>query len=138
MPTKKASVLIKKSSLIIDKKMNQYLLPYHLSHSQFRILMILYKSKTNSLRQIDIERLLSMTNPTVTGLIKNLEKNNYIKKIKNPNDKRSHLLILSDHAMDIKDELISLADRIEKEMTNPLSHDEINHLCHLLNKMMKE
>lgn len=70
----KISVLIKKSSLIFDKYINQLLVPYQLTNSQFRILMLLYISPSYSIRQVDIEEMFSMTNPTVTGLIHNLEK----------------------------------------------------------------
>lgn len=69
----KVSVLIKKSSLIFDKYANQLLIPSQLTSSQFRILMILYKSPACSVRQADIESAFSMTNPTVTGLIHKLE-----------------------------------------------------------------
>ena len=133
----KVSVLIKKSSLIFDKYVNQLLVPYHLSSSQFRILMILYKSPDCSVRQTDIEAAFSMTNPTVTGLVHNLEKNGLVKKIANPEDKRSRFLVLTEYAESRRNEFLSLADCIEKEMTDGLSETETAVLSELLMKVIK-
>ena len=137
MEKNKVSVLIKKSSLIFDKCVNQLLAPYHLSSSQFRILMILYKSPDCSVRQTDIEDAFSMTNPTVTGLVHSLEKNGLVKKIANPDDKRSRFLVLTEYAESRRNEFLSLADSIEKEMTDGLSETETAVLSELLLKVIK-
>ena len=126
MERSKVSILIKKSSLIFDKYVNQLLVPYRLSGSQFRILMMLYKSPDCSVRQTDIEAAFSMTNPTVTGLVHNLEKNGLVKKVANPEDKRSRFLALTEYA-----------DSIEKEMTDGLSETETAVLSELLLKVIK-
>lgn len=137
MERNKVSVLIKKSSLIFDKYVNQLLAPYQLSSSQFRILMILYKSPACSVRQTDIEAAFSMTNPTVTGLVRNLEKKGLVEKIDNPEDKRSRFLVLTEYAESRRNEFLSLADGIEKEMTDGLSETEITVLSELLLKVIK-
>ena len=133
----KVSILIKKSSLIFDKYVNQLLAPYHLSGSQFRILMKLYQSPDRSVRQTDIEAAFSMTNPTVTGLVHNLEKNGLVKKVANPEDKRSRFIVLTEYAESRRNEFLSLADSIEKEMTDGLSETETAVLSELLMKVIK-
>ena len=137
MERSKVSILIKKSSLIFDKYVNQLLVPYLLTGSQFRILMILYKSPDCSVRQTDIEAAFSMTNPTVTGLVHNLEKNGLVKKITNPEDKRSRFLALTEYAESRRNEFLSLADSIEKEMIDGLSETETAVLSELLLKVIK-
>ena len=137
MEKTKVSVLIKKSSLIFDKYVNQLLAPYQLSSSQFRILMILYKSPACSVRQTDIEAAFSMTNPTVTGLVHNLERKGLVKKADNPEDKRSRFLVLTEYAESRRNEFLSLADSIEKEMTDGLSETETAVLSELLLKVIK-
>lgn len=133
----KVSVLIKKSSLIFDKYVNRLLMPYHLSNSQFRILMKLYKAPEQSVRQVDIETEFAMTNPTVTGLVKQLEKKGYVRRIENPNDKRSKLLQLTDYANSMRDEFFALADYLEQEMTDGLTEQEMKVLTELLQKVLK-
>lgn len=138
METGKVSVLIKRSALIFDKYVNQLLIPYQLSSSQFRILMILYKSPEYSIRQADIEAAFSMTNPTVTGLIHKLEKNGLVKRVENPRDKRSKLLALTDYAESKRAEFVALGDSIEKEMTDGLSEAEVETLSELLTKIIEK
>lgn len=134
----KVSVLIKKSSLVFDKYVGQLLAPYQLSGSQFRILMKLYKSPEHSVRQVDIETEFSMTNPTVTGLVQQLEKKGYVVKVENPEDKRSKLLELTEKANGMKDEFFTLANELEKEMTDGLTEDEAELLTTLLRKVLKK
>lgn len=138
MQRKKVSVLIKKSALLFDKYANQLLVPYNLTISQFRILMILYKSPVCSVRQADIESAFSMTNPTVTGLIHKLEKRGLVKRVENPEDKRSKLLTLTEYAEGKRSEFIALADSIEKEMTDGLSESEVETLSELLVKVIQK
>lgn len=138
MAKKKVSVLIKKSALIFDKYANQLLAPYNLTISQFRILMILYKSPVCTVRQADIESVFSMTNPTVTGLIHKLEKSGFVERVENPEDKRSKLLKLTEYAEGRRIEFIALADSIEKEMTDGLSESEIETLSELLMKVIQK
>lgn len=136
MDITKISILIKKASLVFDKISNQLLMPYDLTGSQFKILMVLYKSKPNHVRQIDIENEFAMTNPTVTGLVQKLEAKDLVKRIPHPEDKRSKVLDLTDRAMAVKEELLALADNLERQMTKNLSDDEREQLASLLLKTL--
>ena len=130
------SVLIKMSSLILDKHANQLLAPYDLTGSQFRILMLLYQSPSGNIRQIDIENEFLMTNPTVTGLVQKLEQKELIQRIPNTEDRRSKLLVLTERAMEMKEEILRLSDDLERQMTVNLSQKECAKLRELLTKIL--
>ena len=136
MTTARISILIKRSSLVFDKLSNQLLTPYDLTGSQFKILMVLYKSPAVSVRQTDIEAKFSMTNPTVTGLVQKLETKDLVKRIPHPEDKRSKVLVLTDRAVEMKAELLALADSLEQQMTANLTAEEYDQLASLLTKML--
>ena len=68
------AILVKIASLEFDKVSNQILSPYELSNSQFKILKYILWQEDGAVRQIDIENYFAMTNPTVTGLVQNMEK----------------------------------------------------------------
>ena len=136
MEVAKISILIKKAALVFDKISNQLLMPYDLTGSQFKILMMLYHAPANCVRQIDIENKFSMTNPTVTGLVHKLGAKDLVKRIPHPDDKRSKMLVLTDRAMAMKEELLALAEDLEAEMTRNLSNDEYEQLTSLLLKML--
>lgn len=137
MTTARISILIKRSSLVFDKLSNQLLSPYDLTGSQFKILMVLYMSPAGSVRQTDIEAKFSMTNPTVTGLVQKLEAKDLVKRMPHPEDKRSKVLVLTDRAMTMKEELLALADSLEHQMTANLTSEECEQLATLLMKMLK-
>lgn len=132
------SVLIKKTALIFDKFSNQLLTHYDLTGSQFKILMVLYKSPVGSVRQTDIENKFSMTNPTVTGLVQKLEAKDLVKRMPHPDDKRSKVLVLTNRAMAMKEELLALADSLEQQMTRNLTDTECDQLAGLLIKMLEQ
>lgn len=136
MENARISILIKKTSLVFDKISNQLLTPYDLTGSQFKILMVLYKSTPNSVRQADIETKFAMTNPTVTGLVQKLEVKDLVKRMPHPEDKRSKVLVLTDRAMAMKEDMLTLADNLECQMTRNLNDDEREQLAALLLKML--
>ena len=138
MRTDKVAILIKKAALVIEKLSNHVLAPYELTHTQYKILMLLYRNPDKPIRQIDIEEHLSMTNPSVTGIIQNLEKKGLVQRVQNPDDKRSKLLKLTEQAVSMEHELYSLGESLESQVTEGLSEDERQQLILLLNKILKD
>ncbi|WP_294145307.1 MarR family winged helix-turn-helix transcriptional regulator [uncultured Clostridium sp.] len=132
----KIAILVKKANLKFDKISNRMLAGYGLTHTQFKTLMFLYKNPPQTIRQIDIETYFSMSNPTVTGILQNLEKNGMVERVVNPADSRSKVAALTGKAEAMREELLALADRLENELTRELSKEEQEQLARLLEKMM--
>lgn len=138
MSNDKAAILIKKAALVIEKLSNHELAPYDLTHTQYKILMLLYRKQHHPLRQIDIETHFAMTNPTVTGIIQNLEKKGLVRRIPNPEDKRSKLLMLTERAIAMQQELHVLGESLEKQVTANLTEAESEQLILLLKKILAD
>lgn len=136
LPNDKVAILMKKTALAIEKLSNHALAPCDLTHTQYKILMLLYRSQEQLLRQIDIETHFAMTNPTVTGILQNLEKKGLVERIANPDDKRSKLLRLTEKALSMKTELYALGESLETQVTANLSEEEIRQLIELLKKIL--
>lgn len=136
MRNDRVAILIKRASLITEKLSNKMLAQYNLSTSQYKIMVMLYNYPDKTIRQIDIEEMYSLTNPTVTGIIQNLERKNLIVREQNPDDKRSKVLCLTEKAYEMKEELLSLGETVEKQITESLTNEEHKELCFLLNKMI--
>ena len=88
------------------------------------------------MRQIDIERSFSMTNPTVTGILHNLEKKDWIQRIQNPKDSRSKVIRLTDKAEGLRGELLAISDRLEDMLTAKLNEAEKSQLLRLMNQLL--
>ncbi len=136
MGKRRISLFIKRSALVFDKLSNQLLAPYELTSSQFKILMVLYHAPGDSVRQADIEAKFSMTNPTVTGLVQKLEAKGLVRRVPHPGDRRSKVLVLTERAAAMKDELLALADSLEQQMTAKLTAEECDQLGALLEKLI--
>ncbi len=137
MATERVSMLLKKTSLIVEKRTNAVLAPYELTNAQFRILMLLYHKRDKNIRQIDIENVFAMTNPTVTGILNNLEKKGLVERLDNPEDKRSKLISLTKQAIAFIPVLHALGDTIEEQITSGLTDAEKETLSVLLQKIVK-
>lgn len=131
----KLSVLIKKSSLLFDKYSNQLLAKQDLTASQFKIMLALYHSN-QSICQSDIEAKFNMTNPTVTGLVQKLEAKGLLTRVVKEEDRRVKQLILTQQALDRKEEMLSIERYLEEMMTKNLNDEEKEQLCKLLTKLM--
>lgn len=128
-------ILIKTISLEIDKLGNQMLLPYDLTYPQFKALKLLFKNPPLTIRQIDIERHFSLSNPTVTGIIQNLEKKGLVERAQNPEDLRSKVLAVTEKARAMEKELADLGARLEERVAGGLSGREREELLALLKKL---
>ncbi len=136
MAIAKLSILIKKASLLFDKYSNQLLAQQDLTASQFKIMLVLYHSN-QVICQGDIEAKFNMTNPTVTGLVQKLEVKGLISRVAKEDDRRVKQLVLTQQALDRKEELLSAEQYLEEMMTKNLSEEEREQLCMLLTKLME-
>ena len=132
------AILVKIASLEFDKVSNQILSPYELSNRQFKILKYILWQEAGAVRQIDIENYFAMTNPTVTGLVQNMEKKGLVERVPNPEDKRSKLIRVTDKVRAIEPELMSLGSKLEESFTKNLNEEEKQQMKILLRKMIGE
>lgn len=131
-------ILIKKLALESDKQALAILAPAELTPSQFKIIKFLFWQGDTHIRQVDIEKHFSMTNPTVTGLLKNLEEKGWIRREVNPEDSRSKIICLTDAALARKEELYAYGEQIEEALIHDLTEKEREMLEKLLKKLVKQ
>jgi DNA-binding MarR family transcriptional regulator len=134
----KIVILLKIISEQINREMTPVLSEYDLTASQYGIIKYFYKRDPQATRITDIKRKFSMSHPTVIGLIGQLEKKGYLERIRDPEDGRSKLLMLTEKAKRSQRELEMIGDRLEADFTRALSDDEKDALKQLLLKLLNE
>ncbi len=134
----RVAILIKKASLEFDKVANPIFAEYNLTTAQYRIIKFLCLSESRTARVVDLERYYSMTHPTALGILEQLEKKEFVKRVENPNDARGKLVALTAKADSMHDELIALGDVVEEKITHCLTTEETAQLVKLLNKLLGE
>lgn len=137
MTTDHIGILIKKTSQAFEKSASQVLAPYDLTPSQFKILKYVTLNPEASVRQIDLETYFGMSNPTVTGIIQNLEKKGMIYRQSHPDDKRSKIIILSEKAKNARHFILETSDNIEANFTKGLIPQEKDIMRTLLLKLLE-
>lgn len=129
------AIAIKSASLNFDKLANRLLSSVELTPAQYRIIKVLMKNPPATLRQVDIERIFNMSNPTVTGLVNTLEKQGFLIRIANPNDSRSKVLQLTEKSEAMRETFYAIGEQLEREFTACLSDEEKALLLPMLNKL---
>ena len=135
MNDQKIAILIKKLALEFDKIAIPALRPYGLTPTQFKTLKYLYEHE--NVIGTDIQNAFSMTNPTVTGILQNMENTGWIQRESSTTDLRSKVIKLAKKSIDKKAELYELGNSLEVKFTKSLTKNEQDKLLPLLNKIMK-
>ena len=131
------AIMIKIASIMFEKIANPALAEYDLTFSQFKILKYLMVYKPDEpTRQIDLEEFFLMSNPTVTGILNNLEKKGLIERRPNPEDKRSKLIVPTEKALGFTREFYDLSDKFDKELIAKLTDEEREEMRRLLVKII--
>lgn len=136
MNINKVAVLVKKASLEFEKVSNPIFAEYDLTSSQYKILGFLYASELRTARVVDLEKHYSMTHPTTLGLLEQLEKKGFVRRVTNPDDARGKLVVLTEKADAMQRELEALGDAVEKKLTRRLTEKETAQLVILLDKLL--
>ncbi|MBC6147243.1 MarR family transcriptional regulator [Listeria welshimeri] len=87
---------------------------------------------------VEIGKNLDMDKPTISGIVKRLEKKGYLIKERNIEDNRSYYLQLTSDGKHIVQACQQLSDEIVKFFLKPLTKHEITNLQNILMKLNKE
>ena len=131
-------VLLRKVSLETDKLANHLSEPLGLSFAQMRFLWFLYDMQGEVVCQVDLERAFSMTNPSVTSVLRTLEKKELVRRKVNPDDGRSKTVMLTETALAIQPQLNEVREALEERITCNLSEHEQSELYALLLKILEK
>ena len=86
--------------------------------------------------QRDVERGLSLKNPTVTGLLKRLEEKGFIFCVPNTADKRKKNIFLTEKAYDIQRKMEANRRKLDRQLTRGLTKKEVAALERGLEKVL--
>ncbi len=102
-----------------------------LTFSQMQLLFCLERNG-GSMSQKELEDKLEVTHPTVVGLVRRLEKNDYVKSVVDENDRRKKIIVVSKNAKKFKDEMNEQFHKISLKMYEKLSEKEKEELFRML------
>lgn len=104
---------------------------------QSQILMYLATNRHQIINQKDIEKALSLSNPTVSGLLNRLEQKGFIQKVIAPNDHRYKIIQLTDKSWMSMAVICQKVERTEQLLLKGFSAEEIQQLGQFLNRIVE-
>jgi len=102
--------------------------------SQLRVLVILNESD-KTVTQKDIETILGVSHPTVTGLVSRLENNGFVETYFDPLDKRNKIVRLTDKSRELSQRVQFSPEIMEKRLSSNITPREKETLIKLLSKV---
>lgn len=128
--------LFKQINNVYEKEFNSRLKTLGITSSQCAVLDYLLHSRKEEVNQKDIERALSLKNPTVTGLLQRLDEKGFILIVPNARDRRCKNVYLTEKAYDIQRRMEADRKKIDKELTLGMTKKEVQALQKMLNRVL--
>ena len=122
--------MIKQINNVFEKELNEKVKKLGLTSSQCAVLDYLFHTSKDEISQRDVERHLSLKNPTVTGLLKRLDEKGYILCVPNAKDKRKKNIYLIQRRMEAE------RRKLDRELTRGMSKREVDALMRNLEKLL--
>lgn len=139
MPKRKIGFLIKQVHILQEQRLNKKLNHLGLTAAQTFAIINIFRARESGkkLTQKDLERILDISNPTLTGILNRLESKGLIVRVPCKHDARSKYIEVTDKASGLDKEIRKAFEESEKELLGSLSDEEITRLHEYLEKILR-
>lgn len=128
--------LIKQINNVYEKDFNRMLKTIGITSSQCEVLDYLFHCSEEEVTQRDIEKHLSLKNPTVTGLLQRLEEKGFVFVVPSNKDKRCKNIYLTEKAFGIQKKMEASRKKSDKMLTLGMTKKEVQALEKALEKVL--
>ena len=135
MKKKGIDFYFKRIDEIMSMAANAHLKKYDITCSQANILFYMLEKGKNVVMQKEIEQEFGLRHSTIIGLLKRMEKNNFVRVEVNPEDHRCRQVILFDKAFELGSEMKEHRKYMDSLITGALNDEEEKELKKLLTKV---
>ena len=127
---------VKQINNIYEKELNERLKKLGITSSQCAVLDYLFHTNKEEVNQRDVEKNLSLKNPTVTGILRRMEEKGFILSVPNATDKRKKNIYLTEKAYDIQRKMDADRRKLDKRLMIGLTKKEVEALSRGLEKVL--
>lgn len=137
MEDEKFGLIFRRISHAAKKDTDNYLKKWDLTMSQAMVLEYLNNTPDTELTQRAIEQHFNLQHPTVSGILKRLEKNAYIETATSETDRRVKKIFMTEKAKQIDIRAKQRQAETEELLVKGLTTEEIETLRRLLENVLK-
>lgn len=131
----KAIIELKKTADILEEIHNSFFNRYDISSTKFNLLVILYTGPEEGLMLSEIGESMLVTRANITGLIDRLEKQGYVKRKRDPEDRRKIMANITVEGRAFIGEIIEEYKQWTKSVMGVLDDAQKSQLIDLLKRM---
>lgn len=107
----------------------------NITHVQVKILYYLFNHQDHPVYQRDIEKELSIRRSTVSGIIKTMEKNNFIERVTSKEDARLKQIVISENIKKFTSSFKQKADQFDQLLSKDIPKEELEIFFKVVNQM---
>jgi DNA-binding MarR family transcriptional regulator len=133
LPDESAGYLVRDTHLLFAKALRNRLQEHQITPGQWYFLRALWEEE--GLSQRELSRRVGTTEPTTVSALRLLARNGMIERVRNPKDRRTINIFLTDKARAMKADLMPIALDVNDIATAGLSEPEFAQLRALLGKI---
>lgn len=121
------------------KRLNEQLMEKELTGVQLTVLKELERledSGSSEIRQRDLENISHVTHPTMTEILKRLERKEFISCRRSSTDRRSKCISTTEKSRQLRQELSEMDEAVLTELSQGLSREQVAQLWEITNVML--
>ncbi|KYG30808.1 MarR family winged helix-turn-helix transcriptional regulator [Priestia endophytica] len=127
--------LLGKALQQMENKFAEGLVPFNINSRQYGVLLFIEENPYSS--QKDISDNLQIDRTTMVSHIDHLETLGFVERTKNPNDRRSYSLLITEKGKEVLRSRWEFLTDVESEVLTPLNQQEIQLLKDFLIRIWK-
>ncbi|AZV62898.1 MarR family winged helix-turn-helix transcriptional regulator [Peribacillus frigoritolerans] len=127
--------LLGKALQQMESKFAEGLIPFDINSRQYEVLLFVQENPYSS--QKDISENLQIDRTTMVSHIDHLETLGFVERTRNPNDRRSYSLLITEKGNDVLDSRWEFLTNVESEVLAPLNQQERELLKDFLVKIWR-
>ncbi|MDM5312597.1 MarR family winged helix-turn-helix transcriptional regulator [Peribacillus frigoritolerans] len=127
--------LLGKALQQMESKFAEGLIPFDINSRQYGVLLFVQENPYSS--QKDISENLQIDRTTMVSHIDHLETLGFVERTRNPNDRRSYSLLITEKGNDVLDSRWVFLTNVESEVLAPLNQQERELLKDFLVKIWR-
>ena len=117
----------------VSKTYRKEITSYKLTHGQFFMMVAIMEEE--GLLPSELADKTSQDRATITGLLDRLEKDRWIERQSNKNDRRSLRIFLTPHARNKREEILKLFQETNQKFINCFTQEEWDQMQNYLNRL---
>lgn len=127
-------------SRFFKKRLNEQLMEKELTGVQLTVLKELERledSGSSEIRQRDLENISHVTHPTMTEILKRLERKEFISCRRSSTDRRSKCISTTEKSRQLRQELSEMDEAVLTELSQGLSREQVAQLWEITDVMLE-